>query len=455
MNISLFLGVFGFLAVVYLMLGVWASRGIKTQEDYFLAGRKLGFWSVFFTLIATQVGGGMLLGTSAQAYEFGYVGILYTFGMSLGFLLLGLGFASKLRSFHVATTAELFETKYNSDVLKKIASILSVASMIGLLAGQVIALKSLFLGLGITSTVVFILFWAVIVLYTIAGGLKAVVVTDIFQVLFIIAVFFGFFIYSIFSEPSSFFSFSDFIFRQSFFDSSNLSFLKFLPILISPMIFSLIEQDLAQRFFSAKNKFIAGISALAAAAFLISFSFIPVYFGMKARLSGLIVAKGASPLMIFLESISGEFFLVLVVCGLGAAVISTADSLLCAVSSNISQDFEFAFLKLKNRLWLSRITTLLTGVIAYLIATFSDNIIEMLIKSYELLIGCLFVSIFACFFKKKLHKNSAMLSIIFGFTAFVYLNFYSIDLSAIWSVVVSFIGYLIGELFLRKTTVEG
>ena len=175
---------------------------------------------------------------------------------------------------------------------------------------------------------------------------------------------------------------------------------------------------------------------------------------MKARLNGLIVAKGASPLMVFLESISGEFFLVLVVCGLGAAIISTADSLLCAVSSNISQDFEFSFLRLKNRLWLSRITTLVTGVVAYLIATFSDNIINMLVKSYELLIGCLFISIFACFFKKELNKNSAMLSIIFGFLAFIYLNFYSINLSAIWSVIISSIGYLIGELFLRQTKVE-
>ena len=35
--------------------------------------------------------------------------------MSLFFLLLGFGFASKLRSFHVATTAELFETKYNKN----------------------------------------------------------------------------------------------------------------------------------------------------------------------------------------------------------------------------------------------------------------------------------------------------------------------------------------------------
>ena len=126
MNV-LFLSIFIGLGLVYLMIGLFVSRGIKTKEDYFLAGRKLGLLPLTFTLIATQVGGGMMLGTAAESYKLGYFGIFYTLGISLGFLILGLGLASKLRSFNVSTTAELFETKYRSVFLRKVASLLSVS----------------------------------------------------------------------------------------------------------------------------------------------------------------------------------------------------------------------------------------------------------------------------------------------------------------------------------------
>ncbi len=84
------------LVTIYFILGMYASKDTKNTTDYFLAGRKLGLFYVTFTLIATQLGGGMLLGTSQKAYSIGLFGILYTLSISLGFLLLGLGFASNI-----------------------------------------------------------------------------------------------------------------------------------------------------------------------------------------------------------------------------------------------------------------------------------------------------------------------------------------------------------------------
>ena len=96
MNIPLFLTIFSGLGIVYLILGFLASRNIKTTVDYFLAGRKLGFFAVTFTLIATQLGGNMVIGASDWAYTYGLYGILYSMGMGLGFLLLSTGFAAKV-----------------------------------------------------------------------------------------------------------------------------------------------------------------------------------------------------------------------------------------------------------------------------------------------------------------------------------------------------------------------
>ena len=210
MNSALFLSIFSVLAIIYFFIGLYASKNIKNNSDYFLASRDLGLWPVTFTLIATQLGGGMLLGTAERAYSIGYWGILYTLGMSLGFLMLGLGFAAKLRSLNVATTAELFETKYHSPSLKKIASLLSITTMCGILVAQVIASKTLLAGLDIHNEYIFLIFWAFVIIYTMVGGLKAVVFTDVAQVWVIILVFGGIFLYSIFTEPSSFFTFTSF-----------------------------------------------------------------------------------------------------------------------------------------------------------------------------------------------------------------------------------------------------
>lgn len=448
MNI-LFLTIFIGLGLVYLLIGLFVSRGIKTKKDYFLAGRKLGLLPLTFTLIATQVGGGMMLGTAAESYKIGYFGILYTLGISLGFLILGLGLASKLRSFNVATTAELFETKYKSVFLRKVASGLSIVTLFGILGAQVIALRGVLTALGLENEFIFVLFWLFIILYTMIGGLKAVAMTDTAQVLFLIIVFSILFITTLFSEPASFFKFSNFISRQKIFSGINLSFMSLFPVIFNPMMFSMIEQDLAQRFFSARNKKIAAISAGLAGLFMISFSAVPVYFGMKAKLSGLVLSHGANPLVATISSIASNLLLSLVVCALAAAITSTADSLLCAISSNICQDFNLSFIKI-DKLKLSKIVTLLVGIAAMLVAYISNDIIGLLVQSYELSISCLFVPFFLCYFKKNLNKNAAGFSIIMGFIGFVLFRFYPLPIpKELASLMLSLAGYLIGDKFLR------
>ncbi len=446
MNIAIFIVLFSILGIVYFLLGIYASKNIKTVSDYFLAGRNLGFTPVMFTLVATQLGGGMLLGTSSEAYQVGLYGILYTFSMSLGFILLGLGFASKLQSLKVATTAELFETKYGSPTLKKVASALSIATLCGILIGQIVAVRGLMLGLGINNEIILILFWIGIIIYTMAGGLKAVVITDTFQVGLIILIFAGIFLYALFGEPTSFFSLSSLLKTQkTLFPPSTVSFSTLLGIALAPALFSLIEQDLAQRFFAARTKRIATFAAIGASIFLILFSLIPIYFGIKAKMLG--ITTPGNPLIAVIGKIAGEFILALAACAIIAAITSTADSLLCAISSNIAQDFEPKSLKKMNKLTFSKIVTLITGVVAiigsYLVP---QNIIEILIGSYELSVSCLLVPLLFSYFRNNLQKSAAIGSIIFGFIGFIIFKLYEIPFPSIIATIgLSFIGYWVGN----------
>lgn len=449
MNSVLFLSIFCALAIFYFFIGLYASKNISNNSDYFLASRDLGLLPVTFTLIATQLGGGMLLGTAERAYSIGYWGILYTLGMSLGFLMLGLGFAAKLRSLNVATTAELFETKYHSPMLKKIASLLSITTMCGILVAQVVASKSLLAGLNIHNEYIFLMFWAFIIIYTMIGGLKAVVFTDVAQVWVIILVFGSIFLYSLFTEPSSFFTFTSLLDNQQKFllDGSTVTTSSLIATIMLPALFSLIEQDLAQRFFAARTQKIAALSAILASTFLLIFSFIPIYFGMKAHLMGMSIASGTSPLIPVLEVFTSQLFFVLAICAIIAAITSTADSLLCAVSSNVAQDFDFSFTGIKDQLKISQIVTLITGITvlgaSYII---SSNIIGILISSYEISVSCLLVPLLYSYFGDNLKKNGAIGGIVAGLVGFILFRFYPIIIpKEIAALGLSWLGYHLGN----------
>jgi len=458
MDTTVFITAFSILTIIYLFIGFYASKKVKNTTDYFLAGRKLGFFAVAFTLIATQLGGGFFGGMGEEAYKIGYFGVFYALSMAVGFLLLSCGFASRIHAMHVSTTAEIFQTHYNSPFLKKIASLLSIATMSGILIGQIVFSKELLkfaIGSGPTTQFFFILFWVFIITYTIVGGLKAVVMTDVFQVAIILILFWGVFIYALITMDNSWFIQNGLQTQKLLFPISHKDLLVILPTLIMPALFSLIEQDLAQRFFAARSKKVATLSALASSITLIACSLIPVYFGMMTKVKGLPLIKGASPLLPSIAYVTNSTVVALVFCALVAAITSTADSLLCAISSNIAQDFNFSWLKIKNKLRFSQMITCITGILAFALSyCFNQNIIKILYQSYEISVSALFVPLVFAYFKKDLSRKAAYLSVILGFSTFLYFKVYPSLFSSITILSLSLLGYLIGMQLDKKATVQ-
>ncbi|NKB47290.1 MAG: sodium:solute symporter family protein [Legionellales bacterium] len=426
------------LGIFSLIIGVYAAKHIRTTGDYFLAGRQVGVWPLMLTLCATQIGGGLILGTADEAYQIGWYGILYAMGIFLGFALLASGFASKLRGFNIVTTAQLFETHYQSRTLRKLASLIIVISMCGILVGQVVAAKKFMFALGMTQDWLFIAFWAFVIVYTMIGGLKAVILTDVYQVLFIIALFIGLFIFAIIQYP---FSDLQWVPAEPIEDLP----IHFVAPLLLPFLFCIVEQDLAQRCFAARTRKVATLAAALAAVIVLLFGIIPTYFGVLAQHLGLEIANNTSVLVSVIAEISHGVVLSLVAVALLAAIISTSDSLLCAISSNLAQDFGLDQLSDRLAVHLSRGITLLCGVIALVLAYQFDNIIRILIHSYELPVSALFVAIFFCCIAKRTPKLAAIVSITFGIVAFGLLKFISTPFPReILQLIAAFTGYGLG-----------
>jgi len=448
MNQIVFIAMFLGFGIFLLIVGLVESRKVNTVLDYFLAGRTINVIPITLTLLATQIGSGMLLGTAEESYNIGYYGIMYSLGIALGFLILALGLASKMRSLHIVTTSEVFEKKYHSPTLNKIASIFSAITLLGIVIGQIIASRLFLHSIGIHNELIIILFWLIILTYTTIGGLKSVIFTDAFQIVLVIGAFSILFIYMLQLEPASIFSMQSLIERQQAFYYEGTKLTSFANIILMPALFTLIGQDVAQRFFACRTNATAKLASLLASLVLVLFAIIPIYFGIKARLLGL--PPIGNPILQVIKVLQNNYILMIASCGIIASIASTGDSILIAISSNLHPLFK------RNNLNLARLITFISGIIGFVASYFMPgNVIKILIESYSISVSCLFVSIMIGYFKDNLNKNAAISSIMFGAASLILFSFYPIAIpKEIAALFLSFIGYFIGDRFKVKQTIE-
>lgn len=401
MNLILFVSLLGMLGLSSIWLG---SQRSKNRDDYFLMGRKLGLFSLVMTLLATQIGGGALLGAAEEAYAKGWSVIFYPLGMVLGLIVLGCGYGAKMRKLNLTTIPEIFEKTYGSTRLRSIASLLSITSLFFILVGQGIAARKFFASLGFHGDLLFILFWCVLMTYTVLGGLRAVVKTDILQTLFILTAFSIIVIATLNLKTAT----SDRLPLSS--DST-----PWMTWLLMPLLFMLIEQDMGQRCFAAKNPKTVSTAAITAAILLLAVSFVPIYLGTLAGKSGLPIEHGSSVLITTVKTLTNPTLSTILICAILMAIISTADSLLCSVSSNIACDFP----RIGNTLFVSQFITLGVGLSTLFLSFLFSNVVMMLMFSYELAVSILFVPVTMAIWTKTPQQRSAIFAMSFGAISFL------------------------------------
>jgi SSS family solute:Na+ symporter len=420
-------------SVLYYWIGLTVGKNTLTENDYFLAGRTIGLVPLAGTLLATQIGSGLTLGTADAAYRYGFAGLFYGFGCAAGFVVLGLGVAGALRSLNVGTTAEVFEKYFASPALKRIASLLSILSLTGIFIAQVVASRHLLsVGVGLENDWLFICFWVVLIAYTMYGGLPGVVATDLLQMTVIVSVFVGFISWCWWQGLIS----GEAVRGLGVVHAMPVrGFADWFGYLGMPLLFSLVEQDLAQRFFSAQSSKIASRAAWASAVGIVSFATIPAVIGVQARLSGLAVVSGQSPFIAFVSQHLGPLGQALIMCALVAAVASTADSLLCAISSNVVQDFVSPAYGSVMRMRSAELVTGIVGVVSLVSSYYCTNVLTVLIQSYELLVSGILVPVLMCVMRAPLGRLAAMWSVTIGLGVYAGLWFGFVSIAAPYSLV--------------------
>ncbi len=435
MDYTAFITIFLVLQGLCLWLGGRSSKEVSSQDDYFLAGRNVRFFPLMMTFLATQVGGCLFLGGSEEAYQYGWSVLLYPLGAAVGILLLGAGIGGRLAALRIATVAQIFEVVYRSPLLKKVASLLSIATLFMILVSQFVGSSKFMVSLGVESRVWFILFWSIVIVYTALGGFKAVVVTDIIQAAFFVVVFLATFGYVMWNQDASMAAGQA---TQSFDAVST----KLYGWLFMPLLFMVIEQDMGQRCFSAESPRTISKAALWAAAGTLLMGAIAVFFGVLAQSLEEAPPTGSSVLMFAVMQMTNPWIAALVASAVLCAIISTADSLINAIGSNLVQDFG-----LPKDVKVSQFLSVVIALSALTISFFFTNIVDIMVVSYELSVCCLFVPIFFGLWMKRGSVLSAALAIAFGAVGFVLFKIVPYELPReLLSVGLSLLGFAVGEL---------
>jgi Na+/proline symporter len=331
------------LLVVTLGIGLWVSRKIKGDSvNYIVAGRSLILPLAAATLMAQSLDANATLGNTDLTAAFGFwAGASLPIGLALCLFLTGLFFAKPLNRLNLLTIGDFFKLKYGRTT-EIVASVIMALSFAILLGGNLVAGGFLFDAfLGTTYAQGVLIIAAVVLVYTIAGGLFAVAYTDILQV---IVAFFGSIITIAFVAvkfglviPEGMGPFA----LGQLTDPALGAQINWATILALGLG-DIVAIDFMERVFAAKNPETARRACFIGAAGTliigVPFSFVALSGTHVLETAGVALVEGQPILYTMLGSVFPVFLAAIVLAGIVAASMSTGDGAILGTSAVIARN---------------------------------------------------------------------------------------------------------------------
>ena len=178
-----------FVAYIGLVLGIgryWSKR-IRSAEDFHLCGRDLGKLPASLSLAATEFSGSGLIGGAGLVYAIGLSGIFWNYAAIPAYILLGILVAPRLRRLRITTIPEYIGTRFGVNT-QRLTAVLEIVESVAFVAVQILVSAFLLSALfPVTVTQASLIVTAAFAIYTMMGGLWAVVWTDALQYVVLMA----------------------------------------------------------------------------------------------------------------------------------------------------------------------------------------------------------------------------------------------------------------------------
>jgi len=395
---------------------IYGTRYAKTTNDFLTSGRRGTLLLVTASFMASHFGAGFVVGGAEQGARVGLSGIWYGLACSLSYFVFGIFMARRIYRDGYMTVPDLLTKRYGDNFTANGFAVFNSIASVGIIAGQVMAGQRLLQALGFDAFTGAILFMVVVIAYCAMSGLWGIMATDVIQMVIGVGglamayvMFFG--LGGIGAIKSSL--------SPDFFEwvAPSWSTYQFLMILVPTTLYGLISQPSYQRTISCKTEKVAVWSPFIAGVLLIPLAFLPVIIGMYGRTLYPDMAPGAVFFSVVLEqlpTLSGAIMLAAIL----AVVMSTADSLLIAITAHIVHDFYQKTVNPKASdkqcTILSYVVTVVVGVLATYVALSFTTIIDLLLFTYSLLVAATLAPVLGGFFWSGATSKGAIWSMITG-----------------------------------------
>lgn len=436
------------LAYVGLQLGIGfvVSRRIRTEDDYLVAGRRMGPVLAGGTILATWFGAETCLGGAGAAYEDGVsLASAEPFAYGLCVVFMGLVFARRLWNLRLTTLADYFRARYSPGVERLAAGLMIPTSLLWSAAqvrafGQVLASAA-----GLEVEVAIALAAGIVVVYTVFGGLMADALTDLVQggclVIGLVVILFGVVEGSggwaatlAAVDPA----------RIGWSPPGEGSTLTLLEAWCIPILGSVVAQELVVRISASRSAAVARGAALVGGGLYVLIGLVPVFLGLvgPALVPGL--EDGEAILPELARRTLAPVAYALFAGALVSAILSTVDSTLLVCSSLAAHNLVLPRLpnaSERTKIRLARAFVAGFGLLAFGLALAGESVGHLVELASALGSSGLFVILFLGLFTRCGGAASAYGALLGGLGAYLVAKATEFDWPFLASLATAFAGF--------------
>jgi len=429
----IYIAVVALYVLMLLGISVYKSRTVKTDEDFMVAGRDVPVYMLVATLVCTWIGSGSLFGTAGLTFRTGISELWFSAGAWVGILVV-YTIAARVRRIAKYTLTDLLEKRYSQ--LAKVLGTITIIIAYMVIAGYQFKGGGRFIAIlsegSISPETGMIMAAALIIGFTVLAGMVSIVSIDIFNGSIMLLAMIVTLPFAIAGHGGVDAVITTIQQQQP----SHLSlmgghdFVWVVGIALPTFLLLMSESSMYQKFSSADNAqnakravmgMFIGVVMVETLMMLIAL----VGFAIYADDPRFFLADGSIDramaeeiiLRIGFEQLPTIIGSLLLAAG-AAIVISTGNTFLMVTSTNVTRDIFQAFFY-KNAtssqvLWLQRGCIVGIGVLAYLMMSQFETILEMALVSYTMIGASLAPALLAAFFWKRVTRLGGVLSIASG-----------------------------------------
>ncbi len=398
-----------------LAAGFWAQRKATNQEQFLVAGRAVGPWLYSGTLAAIVLGGASTVGGVKLGYQYGISGMWLVCMLGLGIIGLSAVLVERILGLNLYTVPELLGRRHGP-VARIAGGVVMAAYDLMVSVTATIAVGSVMeVIVGIPRTPSILISSAVMVIYSVMGGMWSLTLTDIVQ--FIIKTVGIFFVLL----PGAIWHAGGLAAMRArlpdgFFSLTHIGSGKIVSFFMLYFFGIIIGQDVWQRVFTARSIAIARTGGIVVGCYCLAYGLAGALIGAAGHV---FLPPLAEPDVAFAQIVNTVLpvgLRGLVLAAALAAIMSTASACLLAASTVLLEDVYLTLRGAGNAgvIRQSRTVTLLLGIVMTTLACFMRDVIAALTVAYDLLVGGLLVPVLAAMLWQRASTAAALASVAVG-----------------------------------------